>query len=260
MRRRRARAAGFAVLIGALGLAGCGSPAGSPGPATLTQPLPGAVGDSSGVDASAAAGASLVAQGQAAVLEVFGQPEATKPVHRLDNPQPSGAPLVLLVAEERSEWLRALLPVRPNGSQGWIRRGDVSLSRHEYAIRVELGAHRITVSHGEQVIMSEPIGLGRAATPTPGGRYYTKELIQPVDSAGRLDPGGPYGPYAYGLSGFSEVLYEFAGGDGVLGIHGTNDPSSVGRDSSAGCIRMRNEAITALAEILPLGVPVDVVA
>jgi lipoprotein-anchoring transpeptidase ErfK/SrfK len=56
------------------------------------------------------------------------------------------------------------------------------------------------------------------------------------------------------------VLNEFGGGDGQIGIHGTNDPSSVGKDVSHGCIRMRNSAITTLAKMLPLGVPVQMVA
>ncbi|HYX44554.1 MAG TPA: L,D-transpeptidase, partial [Acidimicrobiales bacterium] len=102
------------------------------------------------------------------------------------------------------------------------------------------------------------IGVGTANTPTPGGLYFTKELIQIEDAAGNLYPNGPYGPYAYGLSGFSDVLDSFGGGDGALGLHGTNDPSSLGRDVSHGCIRMSNEGITALAGVLPLGVPVEV--
>jgi lipoprotein-anchoring transpeptidase ErfK/SrfK len=56
------------------------------------------------------------------------------------------------------------------------------------------------------------------------------------------------------------VLYDFAGGDGVIGIHGTNDPSTIGRDASFGCIRMSNEAITRLATTLPIGVPVEIKA
>jgi lipoprotein-anchoring transpeptidase ErfK/SrfK len=95
--------------------------------------------------------------------------------------------------------------------------------------------------------------VGRGTTPTPGGLFYTTELLIPVGQPA-------YGPYAYGLSGYSDVLYDFAGGDGQFGIHGTNDPSGIGRDVSNGCIRMGNEAITKLAETLPIGVPVEIKA
>ena len=74
------------------------------------------------------------------------------------------------------------------------------------------------------------------------------------------DPKGPYGPYAFGLSGFSEVIHHFNGGDGVIGLHGTNQPAAVGHDVSHGCIRMRNSDISYLARLLPLGTPIRILA
>jgi len=159
---------------------------------------------------------------------------------------------VFLVEHQQDKWLHVYLPERPNGSMGWILVGQVRLTQHNYRIIVELGAHRITVYKGWQVIDQEPVGVGKAETPTPGGVYYTKELLKPTD------PNGAYGPYAYGLSGFSNVLSDYAGGDGVIGIHGTNDPSALGHDVSHGCIRMSNAGITRLAATLPLGVPVEI--
>ena len=92
--------------------------------------------------------------------------------------------------------------------------------------------------------------------PTPGGIYYLKELLQPPS------PNGPYGTYAYGLSGFSNVLESFNGGPGVIGIHGTNDPSAIGTDVSSGCIRLNNAVIERLVNDigLPLGTPVESLA
>jgi lipoprotein-anchoring transpeptidase ErfK/SrfK len=62
------------------------------------------------------------------------------------------------------------------------------------------------------------------------------------------------------LSGFSNVIDEFRGGDGVIGIHGTNEPDAIGTDVSHGCIRMSNEAILELVPVLPLGTPVHITA
>ena len=86
--------------------------------------------------------------------------------------------------------------------------------------------------------------------------YYLKELLEPPD------PNGAYGPYAYGLSGFSNnpELANFNGGDGIIGIHGTNQPDKIGSDVSHGCIRVSNEVITEMAASLPLGTPVEIVA
>lgn len=44
-------------------------------------------------------------------------------------------------------------------------------------------------------------------------------------------------------------------GDGY-GIHGTNQPSSIGRSVSHGCVRMRNEDIEKLYDMVPVGTPV----
>jgi lipoprotein-anchoring transpeptidase ErfK/SrfK len=47
-------------------------------------------------------------------------------------------------------------------------------------------------------------------------------------------------------------------GGGIVGLHGTNDPTSIGRRVSHGCIRMRNADIRALVRILPLGTLVTI--
>ena len=198
---------------------------------------------------------NVVATAEVPSVAVFANPGDPEPTQSLEHPRkPNNTDLVFLVREQQPEWLHVLLPVRPNGSSGWIRASDVTLATHDYRMLIELGAHRLTVWDGEEVIAEEPIGVGTGSTPTPGGLYYTTELLVPPPGV------AAYGPYAYGLSGFSEVLFEFGGGDGQLGIHGTNDPSSIGRDASNGCIRLSNEAITRLAMTLPIGVPVEIKA
>jgi lipoprotein-anchoring transpeptidase ErfK/SrfK len=187
-------------------------------------------------------------------VQVYASASEDEPTVVLDNPNENGAPLVFLVDQNQGDWLQVLLPVRPNGSTGWIRAADVTLSTTAFSVDIALAEHRLVVRDGDQVVADVPVGVGTSATPTPGGRYYIKELLQPPD------PGGAYGPYAYGLSGFSNVLDEFNGGDGVIGIHGTNEPELIGTDVSHGCIRVDNETITRLAGMLPLGTPVHISA
>jgi lipoprotein-anchoring transpeptidase ErfK/SrfK len=197
---------------------------------------------------------STVAEAQFSKAVVYEQPQASAPHQDLENPPGPyfKTKLVFLVESQSGEWLHVYLPIRPNGSMGWIPTNQVKLTQHNYRIVVETAAHRITVYKGWQIIDQEAVGIGTSETPTPGGHYYLKELLQPTN------PNGAYGPYAYGLSGFSNVLSDYAGGDGVIGIHGTNDPSALGKDVSHGCIRMSNVGITRLAKVLPLGVPVDI--
>jgi lipoprotein-anchoring transpeptidase ErfK/SrfK len=254
---------GFLAASLALTLAACGGDSGDddgasglrgdrsrPSRAATTTTTPG----TTALVAPAAKGTSLVAEAKPASMSIYPTAADGEPVMSLDNPNENGAPLVFLVKERQDDWLNVYLPVRPNGSTGWVRAADVTVVSNTYSIDINLGQHRLVVHNGEDVIFDEPIGVGTAQAPTPGGVYYVKELLQPPD------PNGPYGPYAYGLSGFSNVLDEFKGGDGVIGLHGTNEPEAIGTDVSHGCIRMRNEAILELVPVLPLGTPVHITA
>lgn len=196
---------------------------------------------------------SLVATAIVPTVQIYDSPFATEPVRSLDNPNSVGGPLVFLVDSVQGDWLVVLLPVRPNGSTGYIRRSDVTLSQHTYRIEVRLSEFTMTVTRGGEPIYDFTVGVAKENTPTPGGRYYTTELLRPptADSV--------YGTYAYGLSGYSESFTTFNGGPGQLGIHGTNDPTSIGRQVSSGCVRLNNADIEQLAGILPLGVPVDII-
>jgi lipoprotein-anchoring transpeptidase ErfK/SrfK len=256
-------AAGLAAAL--LALAACGGGSDDTASGDPSAPAEEAEGDGGSGESSpfgvgepgsdaAVEGGTLVATAVPAQIQVYATAAEDQPTTTLDNPNENGAPLVFLVDEDQGDWLKVLLPIRPNGSTGFVRKADVTVAENPYSIDIKLSEHRLIVTKGDEVIADEPIGVGTASTPTPGGRYYLKELLQPPD------PNGAYGPYAYGLSGFSNVLEEFNGGDGVIGIHGTNEPELIGTDVSHGCIRMSNEAITELAGMLPLGTPVVIEA
>lgn len=203
---------------------------------------------------------AVVATAHAQAVDVFADPADAEPVRTVEAAEvvsvPDAIPLTFLVVEERDDWVHVHLPVRPNGSTGWVRADDVTLTTTDYRVEVRLAEHRLLLHRGAEVVLDVPVGIGREDVPTPGGVYYVKELLQPPT------PGGPYGAYAYGLSGYSPVLEQFAGGAGVIGIHGTNDPASIGTDASHGCIRMHDADVTRLVEEfgLPLGTPVEIVA
>jgi lipoprotein-anchoring transpeptidase ErfK/SrfK len=242
-------ATAFAILI-----AGCGgedrpslsSKPESPAKATTTTTLP--------------AWASQIATPIGQEIAVHEQPDASSPSESYPNPWPLDqdpslvVPQVFLVESEQGAWVKVLLPVRPNGTTGWVRKEDVALTPNRFRIDVSLGQNQITVYDADQVLLQEPVAVGAPKTPTPPGKYYLRVLLKAPD------PNTVYGPYAFGLSAHSEVLNTFNGGDGEVGIHGNNDASVLGTDVTNGCIRISNESITKLAGILPLGTPVDVVA
>jgi lipoprotein-anchoring transpeptidase ErfK/SrfK len=60
------------------------------------------------------------------------------------------------------------------------------------------------------------------------------------------------------LTGFSQTLNEYAGGDGRVAIHGTSVPSLIGTAASHGCVRMRNADVRRLARLVRPGTPVAI--
>ena len=260
MRRTPRFLSAFAALVAAstLALSAC---SGGERPTLSSQKEVGSTATTAaGVPATAALppGSSFVAQAIVPSVKVYDAPDIAKPSREFENPWfvngDSRYPVqtVFLVDEQRGDWLKVLLPVRPNGSTGWIRRSDVRLAPNAFRIAVDLSDHKLTVYNADRVYLEDTVAIGASETPTPIGRFYIRVLLQPPDQ------NTVYGPYAYGLSSHSETLNEFNGGDAEVGIHGNNDASVLGKNVSHGCIRMDNAKITQLARVLMLGTPVEV--
>ncbi|MGH1490939.1 MAG: L,D-transpeptidase family protein [Acidimicrobiales bacterium] len=174
-------------------------------------------------------------------------------VDTLDSTTSFGTTRVLLVEEQQGDWVKVRLPTRPNHRSGWIPVTDVQLEPVALAVYVDLQARTLAVTDGGDTIVNSPIAIGTAENPTPLGTFYVTDKLETPN------PSGSYGPYALGLSGHSETLTEFAGGEGQIGIHGTDDPATIGQAVSHGCVRLPNDVIAELAALLPLGTPVHIV-
>ncbi|ADB52747.1 L,D-transpeptidase [Conexibacter woesei] len=200
-----------------------------------------------------ARGVAIVARGRSSSVAVYARPGGPQ-LRRVQRRTVDGArlPVVFSVLERRGGWLKVELPVRPNKGRGWVRARDVRLARTPYRIEIRLRDHRLVVFAHDRPALRAPIAVGRAVSPTPTGRYFVADLLRPPN------PTGFYGPYALGLSAYSPVYTRFAGGDGQVGIHGTNTPRVLGSDVSHGCIRVSNATVTRLATLVPLGTPVRI--
>jgi len=187
-------------------------------------------------------------------VDVFDEAGGTEPARTFANPARFGAPLVFLVDEQRDDgWLHVWLPERPNRGQGWIRTDQVQLVRNDWKVTVDISDHHMVVTKGDETVYDETVATGAPAYPTPAGTFYVTAVLW------TNNPSGAYGPAAIALSAFSDVLTDFGGGDGQVALHGTNQPNSIGRSSSHGCVRLPNEVDAGLASQIPLGTPVEIV-
>ncbi len=147
-------------------------------------------------------------------------------------------------------WVEVLLPKRPNGSKAWIPADVMRLRTTTLRVTIDLGDRRLTLRRAGRVVMNVPVAVGKAATPTPTGSFAVAELVRTGV------PGAFLGPVVFPLTGYSETLNEFAGGDGRVAMHGTSLPELIGTRASHGCIRLRNADIVRLSRVVRPGVPV----
>jgi L,D-transpeptidase-like protein len=148
-------------------------------------------------------------------------------------------------------WLRIRLPMRPNGTTGWVRRESLGpLRTVRTMLRVNRATLRATLYRDGRRVWSSPVGIGAASTPTPRGQFWIRSRIRVL----RDNPA--YGPWAFGTGAYS-VLSDWPGG-GVIGVHGTDEPQLVPGRPSHGCVRVPNAAIKRLKRLMPVGTPVTI--
>jgi lipoprotein-anchoring transpeptidase ErfK/SrfK len=149
-------------------------------------------------------------------------------------------------------WLQVMLPGRPDGLTGWIAQQDTRKLTTGWRILVNLAARRIRVYREGHTVRTFQAVVGKPSTPTPTGQFFVQETVQ-------MQPGQAGGPFALALSARSNVLQEFEGGPGQIGIHGRDDlGGTLGNAESHGCIRLATTSIDWLATRIGPGTPVTI--
>ncbi len=151
-------------------------------------------------------------------------------------------------------WARVILPWRPNGRTGWISLRGRRTVKSRVWVDAHVSGRRVNLMLGNHVMRSFVAAVGAAGSPTPTGRF---SVTDPIATG---DPGGPFGWYAFGLSGHQPNLPAGWSGGDQLAIHGTNSPSSLGTAASAGCLRVSSTALGILKRYLRPGTPVVIEA
>jgi hypothetical protein len=118
------------------------------------------------------------------------------------------------------------------------------------ALVINIPSFTLTYFLDGKEIKKYPVAVGKPSAPTPVGSF---RIINKVENptwyppfGGRPVPPGPDNPLGKYWLGFLPSGY---------GLHGNNDPSSIGKAVSLGCVRMRNEDVAELFALIPVGTP-----
>jgi lipoprotein-anchoring transpeptidase ErfK/SrfK len=163
---------------------------------------------------------------------------------------PTDAPWLLVLARPRAAgdrcWLRVRLPWRPNDAAGWVDAGKVVIQRTSWRIVISTARRTLTAYRAGRRVRTLRVVVGKPSTPTPTGLFAIAWAV-------RWYPGDFLGSWVLLLTAHSNVLQQFDGGDGTVGIHGRGGASlldPLGSARSHGCIRLSNHAISWLVRTI----------
>ncbi len=156
---------------------------------------------------------------------------------------PTDAPWLLVLARPRASynrcWLLIRLPWRPNNAAGWINANLVVVQKTSWRIEVSTARRTLTLVRAGRSVRTISVVVGKPSTPTPTGLFSIAWAIP-------WHPNDFLGSWVLELTAHSDVLQQFDGGDGTVGIHGRGGASlldPLGSAASHGCIRLANDSI-----------------
>jgi len=202
-----------------------------------------------------AADVRLPAAGEAATsrVQVRGAPRRdARRVATMERLRFDYRPTVFFVIGRESDrdghlWLRIRVPGRPNGGTGWVQASVLRSLRYVGGkqLVVDRSRREIRLKKGRRTVLRASLAVGKPGAPTPLGSFYLTAAFRPDDSF--------LGPWAFETSGYAAISDWPQGG--IVGLHGTSDPSSIGQEASHGCLRVYNEVILRLKRMVGPGTP-----
>ena len=154
----------------------------------------------------------------------------------------------------KPRWYRVELPIKPNGSRGYVRASSLRLQA--VSARVD---RRPLGSPPDAVREREGDAHGRRSRSARRRRRRRPAGTTSTSGSSRPTRPGRTGPAPSGISAFSNVLTGWTQG-GPVAIHGTNEPWSIGHAVSNGCIRLPNATLLKVFAAAVAGTPVIIKA
>jgi lipoprotein-anchoring transpeptidase ErfK/SrfK len=123
---------------------------------------------------------------------------------------------------------------------------DSRTARVARQVFVSIPDRKLAVLEGGKVIRTFPVAVGATVSPSPSGEFkIVNRVANPTYyHPGVVIPAGTSNPIGTRWLGLNRKSY---------GIHGTNEPGSIGKAASHGCIRLRNRDIEQLFRMVSVG-------
>ena len=180
-----------------------------------------------------------------ALAEVLPQPPSTER-------SPSLAELLNTIPVRRTVPQPAITSPDPQGAAEPTPADNAQTVR----LRLSLSDKRVYVYRGDSLEASYPVAIGRPGWETPTGEFSVfSQLVDPGWTnplTGEVMTPGPENPLGERWIAF------WTDGTNAIGFHGTPNRDSVGQAASHGCVRMYNEDVRQLYEMVTIGTPVTV--
>ena len=139
--------------------------------------------------------------------------------------------------------------VKALAEESYAGQNDAALQQSQAPPRrivVSIPDRKAALLEADSVVKIYPVAVGAPGSPSPTGQFkIANRIIDPTYYApGLVVPPGKANPLGTRWIGLSQKGY---------GIHGTNNPRSIGRRASHGCIRMRNRDVEDLFRLVSVG-------
>jgi lipoprotein-anchoring transpeptidase ErfK/SrfK len=156
-----------------------------------------------------------------------------------------------------SKWMAAVsaavvLGVRAMGQQAAVEAAANETAPVKRVVVVSLADRKLALVEDGQIKKVYTVSVGKPTTPSPTGSFtIARRVKNPTYSHdGKTVLPGPGNPVGTRWMGLSVKGY---------GIHGTNEPKSIGKAASHGCIRMARKDLEEMYEMVRVGDRVELV-
>lgn len=128
----------------------------------------------------------------------------------------------------------------------------LKVTKASFSVIVDKSQNSLTLKNGEEILKVYRCSTGEKGITPVGSFKVVNRIVDPpwFTPEGVIPPGDPRNELGSRWLGFDQPGY---------GIHGTRDPSSIGKPVTKGCVRLLNADVEELFALLPEGTPVTVV-